>query len=576
MGAGDGRIKKLASQRGTEDIPTMIKDLKSAPQTGKEQMAHLLDIVAVQNAKNPGAIVKAGGVKLLVDMLSSGTDGGQLHAASTLATIATSAREHRLAIVKAGAVTPLVALLRTGSNKAQIFAAAAVASISEEPEEKEAVIKAGAIAPLVRLIRADVACDGQVYASDAIANLAYQNANAQGVIAGTGAIPLLLKLLESGKAQISAANALGKLMSPGAEPSNSPPDITPANNETQQAIADGGAIAPLLALLNGMNINGKVHAAAALSNIARGYESTQNQIVQAGGIGTLLELLSSRSAHAQAQGASALAQIARFNRENQDKIAAAGGMVPLVALLMSSNSVEVQEMAALAVTEVCRSNNANKSNAMEHGTISLLIEQMKDGLKSSDAVQAEAAGAIWVLSEDHDDNKVKVEEQHGIAPTVALLASPNLRAQKHAANALASLGHNNIDNQTQITALLVRADRVASSLDLWITLRPTRPSPATSLACSPGVLKCMCIGRTARNRQRPRQVECGAHALAHRAGKPFVAGEGGQGGSHLRSNRTAQGWHRAGQGVRVMVALTVNQRGEPNGTSRPGGHRPFG
>ena len=135
------------------------------------------------------------------------------------------------------------------------------------------------------------------------------------MIMAAGAIPLLLRLLESGKAQISAANALGKLMSPGPEPSNSPPEITPANVETQEAIASGGAIAPLLSLLNGMNTQGKVHAAAALSNIARGNASTQNQIVQAGGIATLLELLTNRSAQAQAQGASALAHIARFNQD---------------------------------------------------------------------------------------------------------------------------------------------------------------------------------------------------------------------------------------------------------------------
>ena len=109
---------------------------------------------------------EAGGVQLLVGMLSTGTDGGQLHAASTLATMATT-RTLQEAIVKAGAIEPLVKLLRTGSNKAQTFAAAAVASISELPEEKDAVIKAGAIAPLVRLLRSDVACDGQVYASDA-------------------------------------------------------------------------------------------------------------------------------------------------------------------------------------------------------------------------------------------------------------------------------------------------------------------------------------------------------------------------------------------------------------------------
>lgn len=337
MGGGDGKVKRLAAEKGTNDIPEIVKQLKSGPQEVKERQVHLLDILASQNEANPPAIAQAGGVKFLVDMISSGTDGGQLHAASTLASMAKNKRELQNQIVQAGAVVPLVSLLRQGSNKAQVFAAAAIASISEDTQHKDVVIKAGAVPPLVRLLRSDVAADGQVYASDAIANLANQNLRAQNVIHTAGAIPLLLKLLESGKAQISAADALSKLMSPGPEPSNSPPDLTPANHETQAAIAGGGAIAPLLSLLNGMNTVGQVHAAAALSNIARGNMETQNQIVSAGGIPTLLELLISRSPYAQAEGANALAQIARFNRENQDKSVLAGALGSLVTLLVSSN-----------------------------------------------------------------------------------------------------------------------------------------------------------------------------------------------------------------------------------------------
>ena len=87
MGGGDGRVKKLASLRGTDDIPSIVKDLRAAPQESKEQIAHLLDILATQNEANPAAIVKAGGVKYLVDMLASGTDGGQLHAAPHLSPV---------------------------------------------------------------------------------------------------------------------------------------------------------------------------------------------------------------------------------------------------------------------------------------------------------------------------------------------------------------------------------------------------------------------------------------------------------------------------------------------------------
>ena len=112
-------------------------------------------------------------------------------------------------------------------------------------------------------------------------------------------------------------------------------------------------------------------------------------------------------------------------------------------------------MAALAVTELCRDNFANKSQAAELGSLSLLISQLSEGHVKSPGVQAEAAGAIWVLSDDHDANKVSFGAKGGIAPMVALLASENVRAQKHAAYALASLARGNVDNQSAIASRLV-------------------------------------------------------------------------------------------------------------------------
>ena len=48
MGGGEGRIKKLAASKGAADIPKIVQDLKNAPQEGKEQCAHLLDVLAAK------------------------------------------------------------------------------------------------------------------------------------------------------------------------------------------------------------------------------------------------------------------------------------------------------------------------------------------------------------------------------------------------------------------------------------------------------------------------------------------------------------------------------------------------
>ena len=43
MGGGEGRVKKLASQRATNDIPSMVKQLKTVPQEIKAQLTHLVN-----------------------------------------------------------------------------------------------------------------------------------------------------------------------------------------------------------------------------------------------------------------------------------------------------------------------------------------------------------------------------------------------------------------------------------------------------------------------------------------------------------------------------------------------------
>ena len=60
-----------------------------------------------------------------------------------------------------------------------------------------------------------------------------------------------------------------------------------------------------------------------------------------------------------------------------------------------------------------------------------------------------------MISDKHDENKIAIARAGGIPPTVAILAGGTPRAQEHASFALTALGFANVDNQKQITALLV-------------------------------------------------------------------------------------------------------------------------
>lgn len=111
---------------------------------------------------------------------------------------------------------------------------------------------------------------------------------AQRIFCAAGAVPLLLQLLNSGKANTSAAKALAKLLSPA-------PGSDVSNSEVQREIASNGGIPPLLALLSSMNSLQQTYAAETLAKLACGNVGSQDLIAKAGGIGPLLSMLASKS-----------------------------------------------------------------------------------------------------------------------------------------------------------------------------------------------------------------------------------------------------------------------------------------
>ena len=169
---------------------------------------------------NATAVVKAGVIAPCVALLKDGTALGQMHAAGILAcaaatpagiaanpTAVAAAASNQFSIVKAGGILPLVNLLRSGSANAQEMAAGAIAAVSEDPSNQKALMKAGAILPLVQLLRSGSA-NAQVHAANSAAHLSVNNRECQNTVAVAGAIPLLIALLGSGKAQMPAAGAL--------------------------------------------------------------------------------------------------------------------------------------------------------------------------------------------------------------------------------------------------------------------------------------------------------------------------------------------------------------------------------
>ena len=289
-----GKKKKEPSKRGKltrkdihkerAELPALTKKLVKRLVEGdaeiKENAAFaILHILEMDHGIHADTIFKAKTVKPLVALLTNGSANAQTNAAAALAGIAACAARsrcahlwvlalpcpclpladpevlgsrpaprskhptHQEAIVAANGVEPLVCLLKTGSAKVQEEACHALAALDADAAYQKDVIRLGAIPALVAVLR-NGSAQAQASAAQATANVAACSKDAQRNIAKHGAIPLLLSLLGVGKAQKPAAAALAKLAH--------------ENHEIQGTISEAGGIAPLLALLNGLDVDVQV------------------------------------------------------------------------------------------------------------------------------------------------------------------------------------------------------------------------------------------------------------------------------------------------------------------------------
>ena len=339
--------------------------------------------------------------------------------------------------MEAGAIDPLVKLLWAGGSKVQEEAAAALAAIDADPTHQEAMLAAGCITPLVGMLRgssvtAQASAAREPRQRRSLRHGRPEHNQRRGLRADAAHPAQRGQGADVGGLRLGDARAL----QPGdaAGDSRRGRHCSPPRRARWPQPRGAGA--------GGQRFGG---AGARQSR-------TQFAIAQAGGIGPLLALLASRSNVARAKGMAALAQLSRKNKTNQDAIATQGGLKPLVMHLSIGNDPDVQAYAAFALMEVCASNRANQRSVVDGG-ITQLAALMKAPATTAD-VKAEAAGALWALSEA-PVVKVDMAEAHVIKPLVQLLGSGGQRAHSHSANALSSLAFDNGTNQVQITQMLI-------------------------------------------------------------------------------------------------------------------------
>ena len=191
------------------------------------------------------------------------------------------------------------------------------------------------------------------------------------------------------------------------------------NDANCAAIADAGAIAPLVALVTNGTADGQELAARTLATLAGDefdeHVSTRAAIVKAGGIPPLVALVANPATRCQEQAARALANLASGGTAIMG-IAAAGAIDPLVALVRNGAAgCQAQAARALGVIAIYRYTRVAVPEASIAPLVALVTNGSTDGKKW-------AAYALQHLAY-YDANSTAIVDAGGISPLVALLRS---------------------------------------------------------------------------------------------------------------------------------------------------------
>lgn len=248
----DARIEDRRTEFD-QDVGKHISQLRTGTPDQKTDAALVLGILATASSENQAAIVRAGAVPQLVELLKCDMPEARGQAAVALRALAANNTYNKVAIVRAGAIPVLIRLLQQDTAEVQEVAESALQALAETNSQVE-IAQAGAIVPLVALLK-DVRPGVREEAAGALVILAL-NADNQVAIAQVGAIPLLVELLhdEAPEVREQAAAALRNLAA--------------ENAHNQAEIARAGAFAPLAELLKDNMPGVREEALAALRNLA--------------------------------------------------------------------------------------------------------------------------------------------------------------------------------------------------------------------------------------------------------------------------------------------------------------------
>ncbi|KAJ0411559.1 hypothetical protein ATCC90586_001154 [Pythium insidiosum] len=390
------------------DIPAIVGLLESANDRHVKRAVAVLRKLA-RDGENKARIVVAGGIAPLVALLRAPEDrldgAVRTHAAWTLGHVACNAVS-ATQIVHEGALPSLIELVDSASVRDREAAAYALRNLACSTQLRAEIGRRGGIAPLAVSVRSRQSsrCERE-HALAAIKNLSCQSEN-QSRVAETGVLPVLLAIVarETTASLVSQAVAVLRNLT----------WLHPAN---QELIARHGGVRPLVALLSTGSASQRVHATAALANMAT-HCDLQCEILAAGTLPPLMDLLLQREPPSASS---------------------------------SSVLVDQHEQALLLIRNVVFESPVNQLRVGASGVIPRLVGILRDG---AERLKKQAAAALRNLVWRHPANQGYLSDANGgVAALVALLLSGTKSQREQAAATLANLAADNRHAQERIVRL---------------------------------------------------------------------------------------------------------------------------
>ncbi|XVE74096.1 hypothetical protein DITRI_Ditri11bG0171800 [Diplodiscus trichospermus] len=386
------------------------EDVQERAATGVATFVVIDDENASIDCGRAEAVMRDGGIRLLLNLAKSWREGLQSEAAKAIANLSVNANVAK-AVAEEGGINILAGLARSMNRLVAEEAAGGLWNLSVGEEHKSAIAEAGGVKALVDLI---------------------------------------FKWSSGGDGVLErAAGALANLA---------------ADDKCSMEVAIAGGVHALVMLARNCKFEGvQEQAARALANLAAHGDSNSNNAAvgqEAGALEALVQLTRSPHEGVRQEAAGALWNLS-FDDRNREAIAAAGGVEALVTLAQSCSNASpgLQERAAGALWGLSVS-EANSIAIGREGGVAPLI-----ALARSDAedVHETAAGALWNLAFNHI-NALRIVEEGGVPALVHLCSSSvSKMARFMAALALAYMFDGRID---EFAAMGTSSESTSKSVSL--------------------------------------------------------------------------------------------------------------